>query len=121
VNATVALRFTLFVWLGSLFALFGVERWLLDPLGSVAATAIVFAAQVAPIVAAAIVSLRNPARGAFWTALASLIYFVHGISRVAAPTDRSSGAIEIALALGAFSTALFLLRALPSREAARND
>jgi len=120
VSAATALRFTLLVWLGSLFALFGVERWLVDPLGSVAATAVVFAAQTAPIVAVAALSIRSPARGAFWAALASLVYFVHGIARVPSPTDRLSGGVEIALALGAFATALLLLRALPSRAARRS-
>ena len=120
-NATVALRFTLLIWCGSLFALLGVERWLLDPLGSIAATAIVFAVQTAPIVAVVVVSIRNPARGAFWTTLASLLYFAHGVARVAAPTERLSGVIEIVLTLGAFTTALLLLRAPSSRGQAHDQ
>ena len=120
-NAALALRFTLLLWLGSLFALFGVERWLLEPLASFAATAIVFVVQTAPIVAAAWLSIRAPARGGFWSALAALVYFAHGVARCAAPTERLSGAIEIALALGVFATALLLLRALPARGDARED
>jgi len=117
VNAAVALRFVLLVWLGSLFALFGVERWLIDPVGSLAANAIVFAVQTAPIVVVAALSIRDAARGALWASLVSLVYFVHGIARVAAPAERLSGALEIALALGAFSSALLLLRVLPVRGA----
>jgi len=115
-SAVNALRFTLLVWLGSLFALFGVERWLVDPLGSFAATAAVFAVQTAPIVAVAILSIRDAARGALWGSLASLVYFVHGVAQIPSPTDRLSGGVEIALALGTFVTALMLLRALPVRK-----
>ena len=114
-----ALRFTLLVWLGSLFALFGVERWLIDPVGSLAANTVVFAVQTAPIVAVAVLSLRDAARGALWCALASLVYFVHGIARVASPPARLSGAIEIAFALGVFVSGLLLLRVSPPRTAAK--
>jgi len=116
--STVALRLTLLVWLGSLFALLGVERWFIDPLGSLAANAAVFAVQTAPIVAVAALSIRDAARGALWSALVSLVYFVHGVARAAAPAERLSGLIEIAFALGAFVSALLLLRVLPPRGAA---
>jgi uncharacterized membrane protein len=121
VKSAMALRFTLLIWLGSLFALFGIERWIVDPIGSLAANAIVFAVQTAPIVAVAVLSIRDAARGALWAALASLVYFVHGIARVVSPMQRFNGAIEIIFALGTFASGLVLLRVLPPRAAATPD
>jgi uncharacterized membrane protein len=106
-----SLRFTLLIWLGSIFALLGVDSFLLDPLRSIAATAAVFAVQALPILLCAPLALRNPGRGAFWVSLAALLYFVDGVVTAFDPERRLIGALEILCALGAFTTALLLMRA----------
>jgi uncharacterized membrane protein len=102
---------TLLVWLGSLFALAGIERFVLDPLRSVSTTVVVFLLQVLPILLTAPIALRRPARGAFWASLVSLLYFTDGVVAAFVPGKRLIGAIEIVLALGTFTTALLLMRA----------
>jgi len=110
-NVVAVLRFTLLIWLGSLFGLLGVERFLFSPLDSLPATLGVFVFQTLPILAAAPVTLRSPARGAFWSSLASMLYFVHGVATLVTPSDRLFGMLEIGFALAAFVTSIMLLRA----------
>jgi len=106
-----ALRFALLIWLGSLFGLLGLERFVLDPLRTDTATVALFLAETLPILMCAPLAVRRPARGAFWVALASLLYFTDGVVAAFDPNRHLLGAIEIVLALGTFVTALLLLRA----------
>lgn len=43
--------------------------------------------------------------------LASLLYFVHGVSQTAAPATRTIGLFEVLFSLGLFAACLGLLRA----------
>jgi len=105
-----ALRFALLIWLGSLFALLGLERFVFDPLPSVTATIAVFVVKALPILMCAPLAVRRPARGAFWVSLASMLYFTDGVVAAFVPERRLFGAIEIVFALGTFVTALLLMR-----------
>jgi uncharacterized membrane protein len=107
---TSALRFALLIWLGSLFALLGLERFVFDPLRTGLATLALFLFEVLPILVCAPLAVRRPARGAFWVSLAALIYFTDGVVAAFDPDRRLLGAIEIVFALGTFVTALLLLR-----------
>jgi uncharacterized membrane protein len=113
-----ALKLTLLIWLGSIFALLGIERFLFAPLRSTTATVAVFIVQTLPILISAPIALRNPARGAFWASLAALLYFAAGVVALFEPSRRVQGAIEVVFALGAFTTALLLMRATrpPARD-----
>lgn len=112
-NVVAVLRFTLLLWLGSLFALLGVERLLFDPLATPIATFGVFVFQTLPVLVSAPATLRNPSRGAFWSSLASMLYFVHGVAQLVTPAGRLFGMIEVGFALGAFVTSVMLMRAAP--------
>ncbi len=107
------LRFTLLLWIGSLFALLGVQRFLLDPLDSLLASAAVFLVQVAPLLLLTPLALRPGARGPLWIALTLPLYFMHGISQLDA---RPVGMLEVIFALGAFVTAWMLLRVMPRED-----
>ncbi len=109
------MRATLLMWLGCAFALQGVQRFLLDPLPLVS-NLIVFALQIAPLLAVVIVLIRDPARGAFWASLASMLYFTLGVVQIAAPDERVVGIMEVIFSLGMFVSAMLLMRA--EREAA---
>jgi len=111
VNVVAALRFTLLVWLGSLFALLGLVRFVFEPLASTAATLGVFLFQTLPILVSIPVTLRDAPRGAFWASLSSMLYFVHGVATLVTPEDRVLGVLETGLALGAFVTSVMLMRA----------
>jgi uncharacterized membrane protein len=105
------LQATLWLWLGSLFGLLGVQRFLLDPLATGLANGTVFVVQIAPIVLVVAALTRNVGRGAFWATMASMIYFCHGVAQAAVPDGRMIGGIEIAVALGVFVSGILLMRA----------
>jgi uncharacterized membrane protein len=108
-----ALRFSLLLWIGSLFALLGLQRFLLDPLDSLLASAVVFIIQVAPLLLLTPLALRPGARGPLWIALVLPLYLMHGIWQLDA---RPVGMLEVIFALGAFVTAWLLLRVLPRED-----
>lgn len=114
-NARPIMRATLLMWLGCAFALQGVQRFLLDPLPLVS-NLIVFAFQVAPLLAVVVVLIRDPARGAFWATLVSMLYFTLGVVQIVAPEERIVGIMEVVFSLGMFISAMLLMRA--EREAA---
>ena len=108
-----ALRFTLLLWIGSLFALLGLQRFVLDPLDSLLASAVVFIVQVAPLLLLTPLALRPGPRGPLWIALTLPLYLMHGIWQIDA---RPVGMLEVIFALGAFMTAWMLLRVLPRED-----
>jgi uncharacterized membrane protein len=97
INVQTALRMGLLVWVGSLFALLGMQRFFIDPLPSTGATLTVFVVTVAPLLIVMPVALRSGARGPLWMCLVMLLYF-----------------LEVIFALGAFITAWILLKVIPS-------
>lgn len=109
-NERLLLRVTLLIWLGSLFALFGVQRLLLDPLPT-SANLLLFLAQVAPVLAVVISLMRNSGRAAFWATMVSMLYFCHGVAQAATPDDRVVGLIEVVMSLAVFVSGLLLMRA----------
>jgi uncharacterized membrane protein len=113
-HTATALRFTLLLWSGSVFALLGLQRFFVDPLPSTAATIAVFLAQTAPLLVVLPMALRSGARGPLWLCLVMLIYFVHGVWQWNTPDARLFGIFEVIFALGAFVTAWVLLKILPA-------
>lgn len=105
-----ALRFTLLLWSGSLFALLALQRFFADPLPGLGATIAVFVVQLAPLLLVLPLVLRSGARGPLWLCLVMLLYFVHGIWQWNTPHARLFGTLEVAFALGAFVTSWILLK-----------
>jgi uncharacterized membrane protein len=112
-RAVAALRFTLLMWSGSVFALLGLQRFFVDPLPSVPATVAVFIFQTAPLLLVLPMALRSGARGPLWMCLVMLLYFVHGVWQWNTSGARLFGIFEVIFALGAFLTAWVLLKILP--------
>ena len=108
-----ALRFTVLLWTGSLFALLGLQRFFVDPLPTFAATLTVFLVQTAPLLLVLPVVLRPGARGPLWLLLVTLLYFVHGVWQWNTPAVRLFGILEVVFALGGFVTCWVLLKVLP--------
>jgi uncharacterized membrane protein len=95
---------------GSLVGLIGLQCFLFAPLASSTASMVVFFAQTAPLVAVAPAVLARRQRAPLWMALASLLYFVHGVSRAVVPDERLSGAFEVLFALALLTACLALAR-----------
>ena len=112
-NVQAVMRMTLLVWLGSLFALLGLQRVFVEPLGSLLATIVVFVVQVAPLLVVAPLSLRPGHRGPLWVCLVTLLYFVHGVWQWSDQATHIFGVFEVIFAIGAFATAWILLRVMP--------
>ncbi len=116
-NVQTALRMALLIWIGSLFALLGMQRFFVEPLGTMLATIAVFVGQVAPLLIVAPVALRHGSRGPLWVCLAMLLYFVHGVWQWSSPNVRLFGILEVVFALGSFVTAWILLKVMPKDSA----
>ena len=112
-NLPVALRFTLLLWIGCLFALVGMQRFFFDSLPSPMATIAVFIIQVAPLLLVTPAALRTGSRGPLWVCLAMLLYFVHGVWQWSTPATRLFGSLELIFSVGAFVTGWLLLRVIP--------
>jgi uncharacterized membrane protein len=118
-RTAIALRFTLLLWVGSLFALLGLQRLFADSLSAPLARIAVFIFQVAPLLAIAPILLRPGPRGALWLCLLMPLYFTHGIWQYGAADSRIFGIFEVVFALGAFISGWLLLRLLPRHSAVR--
>jgi uncharacterized membrane protein len=116
-NVQTALRMALLIWIGSLFALLGMQRFFVEPLPSMVATIAVFVGQVAPLLIVAPAALRSGARGPLWVCLAMLLYFVHGVWQWSSPNVRVFGILEVIFSLGTFATAWILLKLMPKDDA----
>ncbi|HTK98231.1 MAG TPA: DUF2069 domain-containing protein [Pseudomonadales bacterium] len=112
-NVQTALRMALLIWIGSLFALLGMQRFFAEPLATMVATIAVFVGQVAPLLVVTPAALRGGARGPLWICLAMLLYFVHGVWQWNSPNVRLFGILEVVFSLGTFVTAWILLKVLP--------
>jgi uncharacterized membrane protein len=104
------LELAILITAGSLVALIGLQRFLFAPLATTLASLVVFVVQTAPLVAILPLVLARRERAPLWMSLVSLLYFVHGVARVATPDERLSGAFEIAFALGLLAACLALAR-----------
>jgi uncharacterized membrane protein len=112
-RAVTPLRFTLFLWVGSLFALLGLQRLLGDDLSGTLAQLVVLAVQIVPLLVVAPLLLRPGPRGGLWLCLLMPLYFVHGIWQYTLPATRLFGILEVVFSLGAFVSAWLLLKLLP--------
>jgi uncharacterized membrane protein len=116
-NVQAVMRITLLVWLGSLFALLGLQRVFVEPLGSLLATIVVFVVQIAPLLIVAPLALRPGARGPLWVCFVTLLYLVHGVWQWSDPATRIFSVFEVIFSLGAFATAWILLKVMPRDDA----
>jgi uncharacterized membrane protein len=112
-NVSAMLRVTQLMWIGSLFALLGLQRVFVEPLATLAATIVVFAVQVAPLLTIALLAVREGAKGLLWVCLVTLLYFTHGVWQWSDPATRTFGVFEVGFSLGAFANAWILLRVMP--------
>ncbi len=115
-NMQTPLHVVLLIWLGSLFALLGMQRFFVEPLDSLTATITVFIAQVAPLLLVIPGALRKGSKGPLWVCLVMLLYFVHGVWQWTSLDARLIGILEVIFALGAFVTAWILLRVMPKED-----
>jgi uncharacterized membrane protein len=104
------LELAVLITAGSLVGLVGLQCFLFAPLATPLASVVVFVAQTAPLVAIIPTVLARRERAPLWMALASLLYFVHGVARVVLPDERVSAAFEIFFALALLATSLALAR-----------
>ena len=112
-NLQTPLRMTLLLWVGSLFALLGMQRFFVEPLPSVPATIAVFIGQVAPLLIVTPGALRTGSRGPLWVCLAMLLYFVHGVWQWTSPNAHLIGFLEVIFSVATFVTAWILLKVIP--------
>jgi uncharacterized membrane protein len=112
-RTVIVLQVALLLWLGSLFALLGLQRFFVEPLASTAATVAVFMAQTLPLLVLLPVVLRGGARGPLWLCLVTPLYFAHGIWQWHTPAAHIFGIFEVVFALGGFATSWGLLKLLP--------
>jgi len=112
-NVAGLLRVTLLTWVGSLFALLGLQRVFVEPLATLPATIAVFVVQVAPLLIVGPLALRGDAKGPLWVCLATLLYFTHGVWQWSDPATRTFGVFEVMFSLGAFANAWILLKVMP--------
>lgn len=102
-------------WMGSLFGLVGLQRFILDPIGSVTANLTVFVLQVLPLVILAPGVAAGRPTAYFWSSLAATLYFIHGVLQVMNPDTRVIGIPGVVFALGWFVTSVLALKAAPKR------
>jgi uncharacterized membrane protein len=112
-NMQMPLRVALLLWVGSLFALLGMQRFFIDPLPSLPSTIAVFIGQVALLLIVMPGALRPGSRGPLWVCLVMLLYFVHGVWQWSSPSGRLIGMLEVLFSIGAFVTAWVLLKVMP--------
>jgi uncharacterized membrane protein len=112
-NVQAILRMTMLIWIGSVFALIGLQRVFVEPLESLPATVAVFVVQVVPLLIVAPMTLRSGARGPLWICLVMLLYFTHGVWQWSDPATRAFGTFEVIFSVGAFVTAWILLKIMP--------
>ena len=104
------LELAMLISAGSLIGIIGLQCFLFAPLASPLASAVVFIVQTAPLVAILPLILARRERAPIWMALASLLYFVHGVARVTAPEERLSAAFEIVFSLALLAACLAIAR-----------
>ena len=102
-------------WMGSLFALIGLQRFFVDPLGSTTANLVVFFVQVLPLLILAPGVAAGRPTMYFWGSLASTLYVLHGVLQITAPDNRLMGIFGLTFALGWFITSVLALKAAPKR------
>jgi len=112
-SAQTPLKVALLLWVGSLFALLGMQRFFVEPLASMPLNVAVFIVQVAPLLIVLPMALRPGARGSLWMCLVMLPYFVHGVWQWTSPDTRLIGMLEVVFAVGAFVSAWISVKILP--------
>ena len=94
-----ALQFCCLVMIGSLFALTGLRQFFVHPLEDSSINLVWFIVQVLPLLLALPGLLRRKSRGFFFAAMASTLYFVHGVLLAVDPSDRMLGLFEVGFAI----------------------
>ena len=98
--------------IGSLFALTGLRQFFVEPLASPATNAVWFLIQVLPLLAVLPGVLRLRSRSFILAALASTLYFVHGVLLAATPDLRAMGLWEVAFAVGLLVAGSYAARSM---------
>ncbi len=96
--------------IGSLFALTGLRQFFVHPLDDSSTNMIWFIFQVLPLLAVLPGLLRLKPRAFFFTAFASMLYFVHGVWIVVDPADRMMGIFEMGFAVALLSLSTYAAR-----------
>ncbi len=115
-RAFLLLQLALLICIGSLFATLGLQRFFVDPIPALSTNLIVFVLQTAPLIAAAIAILRLTKRCAFWSAMVSLVYFIHGVMLLFSIDGRLLGGWETFFALAMFTLSFPLARLIQLAE-----
>ncbi|MFW6094107.1 MAG: DUF2069 domain-containing protein [Pseudomonadota bacterium] len=106
------LQFLALVLIGSLFAVTGLRQFFVEPLAASTTNVLWFAIQVLPLVAVLPGVLRGGSRGYFYTILASMLYFVHGVLEAATADQRTLALWETAFAVALIAVASVAMRRL---------
>ncbi len=93
------LQFVSLLMAGSLFALTGLRQFFIYPLENSTINLLWFTVQVLPLLLVLPGLLALKSRGFFFTALASTLYFVHGVLLAVDPSDRLIGLCEVGFAI----------------------
>jgi uncharacterized membrane protein len=105
--------------IGSLFALTGLRQFFVEPLASPSSNAIWFFIQVLPLLAVLPGVLMRSARSYLLAALASTLYFIHGVLLAATPELRGLGLWEAGFSVGLLVAASYAARGLSAEESAQ--
>jgi len=95
-----ALQILCLMLIGSLFALTGLRQFFVAPLPGAGTNLLWFVVQTLPLLLVLPGILRRRVRSYFFTALAGMLYFIHGVLQIATPEMHTMGLWEVGLALG---------------------
>jgi len=115
------LQFVCVLLIGSLFALTGLRQFFVQPLASPTSNTLWFVIQVLPLLAVVPGVLRLRARSHLLAALASTLYFVHGVLLCATPQLRALGLWEIVFSVALLVAGSYAARHLSAADAAGNS
>ena len=101
------------LFLGSLIAVLGLNRFFIDPIPGNAANWFAFILQTAPLFIIAPGIAAQKRMWVFSSALLSMAYFVHGVIRMATPETRPVASWELVFAMGLFISLWVLAKKIP--------
>ncbi len=110
--------FTTYVCTGSLFAIVGLNQFVLFPAPTTIENTIWFGIQVLPLLLPLPATMSGSIKGTFTLCMVSLLYFIHGVLLSFDEGGLAMGLIEITFALGLCAATAFLVRRLREIEAA---
>jgi uncharacterized membrane protein len=102
--------------IGSLFALTGLRQFFIQPLATPSTNTLWFIIQVLPLLAVLPGALRLRPRSYLLAALASTLYFVHGVLLAATPELRGLGLWEAGFSVGLLVAGSYAARNLASAD-----